>query len=323
MRNSYLIRSKNIFLSLLCIIVVILVSSQLVLAKGNVSKVNLFRIGNDINIKEGEVVNTIFSIGGKVVIDGEVRGRVIAIGKLISVGGKVDKDIASIGNNIVLKEGSIVGGDVISIGGRVFRWADTEVKGKIKEINRFGFNREFNRDFENLPFGSPRFFYWRNFYPLQIYFEGNFKLFKLITLLIVVGLAVALFSKQIRNIATFVSKEPGESLLFGILGMILIIPLVIILGLSIIGIPLIFLLIIFIIIASLLGVVSIYFLIGQRFLTTFNFKNTTSLWGVFIGLIILELIRTIPHLGGIIMLTVYLFGFGAVIKTRFGSKTSV
>ena len=323
MRNSYLIRSKNIFLSLLCIIVVIFVSSQLVLAKGNVSKVNLFRIGNDINIKEGEVVNTIFSIGGKVVIDGEVRGRVIVIGKLISVGGKVDKDIVCIGNNIVLKEGSIVGGDVISIGGRVFRWADTEVKGKIKEINRFGFNRKSNQDFENLPFDSPRFFYWRNFYPLQIYFEGNFKLFKLITLLIVVGLAVALFSKQIRNIATFVSKEPGESLLFGILGMILIIPLTIILGLSIIGIPLTFLLIILVIVASLFGVVSIYFLIGQRFLTTFNFKNPTSLWGVFIGLIILELIRTIPHLGGIIMLTVYLFGFGAVIKTRFGSKTSV
>lgn len=321
-RNSKLIKLKNILL-LLCIIVVIFITSQLVLAKGNVSKANLFRIGNDIHIKEGEVVNTIFSIGGKVIIDGEVRGRVIVMGKLISVGGKVDKDIVSIGNNIVLKEGSIVGGDVISIGGRVFRWAGAEVKGKIKEINRFGFNRKSNQDFENLPFDSPRFFYWRNFYPLQIYFEGNFKLFKLITLLIVVGLAVALFSKQIRNIATFVSKEPGESLLFGILGIILIIPLTIILGLSIIGIPLTFLLIILVIVASLLGVVSIYFLIGQRFLTTFNFKNPTSLWGVFIGLIILELIRTIPHLGGIIMLTVYLFGFGAVIKTRFGSKTSV
>ena len=321
-RNSKLIKLKNILL-LLCIIVVIFITSQLVLAKGNVSKVNLFRIGNDIHIKEGEVVNTIFSIGGEVVIDGEVRGRVIVMGKLISVGGKVDKDIVSIGNNIVLKEGSIVGGDVISIGGRVFRWAGAEVKGKIKEINRFGFNRKSNQDFENLPFDSPRFFYWRNFYPLQIYFEGNFKLFKLITLLIVVGLAVALFSKQIRNIATFVSKEPGESLLFGILGIILIIPLTIILGLSIIGIPLTFLLIILVIVASLFGVVSIYFLIGQRFLTTFNFKNPTTLWGVFIGLIILELIRTIPHLGGIIMLTVYLFGFGAVIKTRFGSKTSV
>lgn len=319
-RSSNLIKLKNI---LLCIIVVIFITSQLVLAKGNVSKANLFRIGNDINIKEGEVVNTIFSIGGKVIIDGEVRGRVIVIGKLISVGGKVDKDIVSIGNNIVLKEGSIVGGDVISIGGRVFRWAGAEVKGKVKEINRFGFNRKSNQDFENLHFDSPRFFYWRNFCPLQIYFEGNFKLFKLITLLIVVGLAVALFSKQIRNIATFVSKEPGESLLFGILGMILIIPLTIILDMSIIGIPLTFLLIILVIVAGLLGVVSIDFLIGQRFLTTFNFKNPTILWCVFIGLIILELIRTIPHLGEIIMLTVYLFGFGAVIKTRFGSKTSV
>jgi len=302
---------------------VIFVTQQFVLAQDDISRGSLFRIGNNINIKEGEVVNTVFSIGGKVVVNGEVKGNIIAIGKLITVSGEVEKDIVSVGNNIVLKEGSVVGGDVILIGGKILRWEGSEVRGKIKEIAKFPFAQNFYHKFSNSPFNYHPFFY-RGYSPsFGVYLGGGFSPFKLIILLLIAGLVTFLFSQQINNIAFFVSREPGESLLFGILGAILIIPLTIALGMSVIGISLIFFLILLIIIANIIGVVGIDLLIGRRFLNTFNFKNPANLWCVFVGLIILEMIKTIPYLGGMIMLAVYLFGFGAVIKTRFGSKVNV
>ena len=322
MCDSYLTRLKNVLI-LLFVIMVIFVAQQFVLAQDNISRGSLFRIGNNINIKEGEVVNTVFSIGGKVVVNGEVKGNIIAIGKLITVSGEVEKDIVSVGNNIVLKEGSVVGGDVISIGGKILRWEGSEVRGKVKEIAKFPFAQNFYHKFSNLPFNYQPFFY-RGYPPsFEVYLGGGFSLFKLIILLLIAGLVTFLFSQQINNIAFFASREPGESLLFGILGAILIIPLTVALGLSVIGIPLVFFLILLIIIANIIGVVGIDLLIGRRFLNTFNFKNPANLWCVFIGLIILEMVKTIPYLGGMIMLAVYLFGFGAVIKTRFGSNGNI
>lgn len=323
MCGPYLTKLRNV-LVLLFIIMVIFVTQQFVLAQDNISRGSLFRIGNDINIKEGEVAKSIFAIGGKVVVEGEVKGNIISFGKLITIGGKVGKNVISVGNDIVLKEGSIVGGDVMSIGGRVLRWADTEVKGEVKEKNIFGFNREFNKNFKNTPFNSQNFFHWE-YSPLQIYANRSFKLFNVIISLIIAGLILFFLSRQIKNIASFVSKKPGESLFFGILGIASFILLSIFLATSPMGILFIFLVVILIIIIGLVGVVSIDFLIGQRLLTAFNFKNPSNLCCLFSGLILLELIlleliETIPSLAGMIMLVIFLFGFGAVIKTKFGSK---
>jgi len=323
MPNSHFFRLKNILL-LLILIIVIFITRQSVLAQDNINinRGNIFRIGSNINIRESESANTVISLGGKVVIKGKVRDRVIVIGSLITISGEVEKDIVSVGNNIVLKEGSVVGGDVISIGGKILRWEGSEVRGKVKEIAKFPFAQNFYHKFSNLPYNYQPFFY-RGYSPsFGIYLGGGFSLFKLIIFLLIAGLITFLFSQQINNIAVFVSREPGESLLFGILGAILIIPLTIALGISVIGIPLVFFLILLIIIANIIGVVGIDLLIGRRFLNTFNFKSPANLWCVFVGLIILEMIKTIPYLGGMIMLTVYLFGFGAVIKTKFGSKSS-
>lgn len=323
MCGPYLTKSKNVWI-LLLVIMVIFVTQQFVLAQDNISRGSLFRIGNDINVKEGEAAKSIFSIGGKVVVEGEVKGNIISFGKLITIGGKVGKNVISIGNDIVLKEGSIVGGDVMSIGGRVLRWADTEVKGEVKEKNIFGFNREFNKNFKNTPFNSRNFFY-REYPPLQVYFNRSFKLVSIVISLIIAGLVLVFLPRKMKNIALFISNKPGESLSFGILGIFLLIFLSIFLATSLMGILFIFLMVILIIIIGLVGAVSIDFLIGQRLLTAFKFKDPSNFFCVFSGLILLELIlleliETIPSLAGMIMLVIFLFGFGAVIKTKFGSK---
>jgi hypothetical protein len=208
MSNSHFFRSKNI-LVLLILIILIFITQQSILAQYNINinRGNIFRIGSDINIKEGESANAVISLGGKVVIKGKVRDRVIVIGSLITISGEVEKDIVSVGNNIVLKEGSVVGGDVISIGGKILQWEGSEVRGKVKEIAKFPFAQNFYNKFSHLPFNYQPFFY-RGYSPFfGVYLDGGFNLFKLIILLLIAGLITFLFSQQINNIAIFDFKS--------------------------------------------------------------------------------------------------------------------
>jgi hypothetical protein len=68
-------------------------------------------------IIEGEASGDVFGLGQSVEIRGHVEHGAMAFGGDVIVVGRVEGDVATIGGNVIQREGSYIGGDVIVIGG--------------------------------------------------------------------------------------------------------------------------------------------------------------------------------------------------------------
>ncbi|MDD5170784.1 MAG: hypothetical protein PHN75_18350, partial [Syntrophales bacterium] len=109
-------------------------------------------------------------------------------------------------------------------------------------------------------------------------------------------------------------------LLWGILGLIVVVPLAILLTISVIGIVLIPLEIILVVCASLLGLIAVSRLIGEKaYLLFFRRSDQHMIRQTFWGLVIIWLIGWIPVIGWMIKVIAITVGLGAVIYTRFGT----
>ena len=101
--------------------------------------------------------------------------------------------------------------------------------------------------------------------------------------------------------------------LWGILGIILIVPLAVMLAISIIGIALIPLEILAVFLATLIGYIAVAIIIGKKLLTALNKDNPAVILSAILCILILWLIGLIPIFGGIVKVIAVIIGFGEVI----------
>jgi hypothetical protein len=252
---------------------------------------SIIKIGSDVHIENDMRVEDAVAVGGSVYVDGIVEGDAVAIGGTIHLG-----------------EEAIVHGDVVTVGGTIDQAEGAMIYGTTVDVGAFDFKNIFEgKHFFGGHRGIPKFF---TIIPLI----GLFALVLLLSILI---------PTELNTVASNIKNEPIVMFLWGVLGIILIVPLAIMLAVSIIGIALIPLELLAVFLASLIGYIAVAIMIGKKLLKALNNDNPSIILSAILGVLILWLIGLIPIFGGIVKAIAWIIGFGAVIMAvaRRNKKT--
>jgi len=251
---------------------------------------NIVKIGSDVTIEEGMKVHNVLALGGQITVEGFVENHVIAVG-----------------GSVVLTRTAVVGGNVISLGGIVVRGRGSEIHGNLTEINSDDVSAAISN-------------------ALSDEWEGWSWIFAIVSLSIFIGvliltlLIVHFIPKPIRIIATAVREIPAKVILWGIIGLILIVPLAVLLAISVIGIVLIPLEMTLVLCAIILGFIAVSQLVGEKLFTVLKRHDHNIVRETIWGLIILWVIGWIPYVGWMLKVFAIVLGLGAVLVTRFGTS---
>jgi len=266
-------------------------------------------VKKDIYVAEDEVQDNVISFGGDILIKGKVEESVIAFGGTITIEGEVGEVVLGIGSQITLKSTAAIKGDVVSLGGRL-----EKVPGSTVDGDTVYMELESLKDVFALLGG----FGAAGLIPLLI-------IIKLITLFIWFILAVllaAFFPRQLSLASSQIRKSFWPVFGTGLLTIIIFTGLVIfsvLLSFILIGIPILLALIIIGIVIKIFGRVTLFYFFGESLARAFGSKKPSAFLVVFLGLILVGLIGFIPILGALFAFVLSILGWGAVIRTKFGT----
>lgn len=253
----------------------------------NVDRHNV-HIKQNVIVKEGETVDQAVAFMGSVEVNGVVRENAVSVFGDITVGPK-----------------GVVEGDVVSVGGKIIRNAGSTVKGKEVVVGL-----SLNRIEEALLVGMPLLA------GIAAVIGGMVFVGALLGFVALAILILAVFEKPVAGALEVLVKSPWKSLLAGFIGSLLLFPILLALAITIIGIPLAFVVAVVAMAAVILGTVAVGQWVGSRVAQRLHW-NLTPLWMGLLGLTLLFLVMLIPFLGHLIQAIVYMFGFGAVLQSRF------
>jgi hypothetical protein len=254
---------------------------------------NVVKIGSDVTIEEGTKVRNVLTIGGQVTVDGVVENNIVAIG-----------------DSVVLTRTAVVGGDVFALGGIVVRGRGAEINGDVTEIN----TDDISAAIANA---------------LSEEWEGWSWIFAIVSVSIFLGvllltiLTVFLIPKPVRLIASAVREKPFKVTIWGLAGLVLVIPLAVLLAISVVGIVLIPLEMAIVLCAVLVGFIAVSQLVGRKLFTILKRQDQSMMRETIWGLIILWLIGWIPYVGWMVKVCAIVIGLGGVLLTRFGTNQHI
>lgn len=229
-------------------------------------------------------------IFGNVVVDREeeIDGQVVAVFGSVRVNGKVKDQVVAVMGSVVLGEDAIVGGDVVSVGGRVVRNTGSQTRGGVTEVALSDSNfpiyfRGWPRDWFDgspFPFGAlPR-----------LIGTGV----RLTLLLLLTGLALIVARRSVDASAERVSNNPLKVTVIGLIAEVLALPVLIltaiVLSISIIGIPLLLLLpfvVLGLIIMALVGFTGTAAAIGNAVQRRYSPGAQTPYMAVVVGVLVI------------------------------------
>ena len=249
---------------------------------------NVVKIGSDATIEEGTKVHNVLVIGGQVTVDGVV-----------------ENNIAALGGSVVLTRTAVVRGNVFALGGIVVRGRGAEVHGNVTEINADDISSAIAN-------------------ALSEEWEGWSWIFAIVSVAIFLGillltvLTVFLIPKPVRLISSAVREKPFKVTIWGLAGLVLVVPLAVLLAVSVVGIVLIPLEMAIVLCAILIGFISVSQLVGQKLFTVLKRQDQSLMRETIWGLIILWLIGWIPYVGWMVKVCAIVLGLGGVLLTRFG-----
>lgn len=242
---------------------------------------SIIKIGSDVHIEKDMRVEDAVAVGGSVYVDGIVDGDAVAVGGTIHLG-----------------EEAIIHGDAVTIGGDIDQAEGSMIYGDIVDVGTFNFKNIFEgKHFFGGYRGIPKFF----------------TIIPLIGLFALVLLLSVLIPTELGTVASNIKNEPIIMFLWGMLGVILIVPLAVMLAISIIGIALIPLEVLAVFLASLIGYIAVAIMIGKKLLKALNNDNPSVALSAILGILILWLVGLIPIFGSIVKVIAWIIGFGAVI----------
>lgn len=227
---------------------------------------------------------------------------VVAVGGSVTVFGKVQRNITALGGFVILKPGAYVGGEIVSIGGEVIKEPGAELAGRATTIY--------------MPHFIPSF--------ATLLKGGWLGLWATISVLVLVGflglaiLLIALIPDHMKTVVKSLEMSFGIMLLWGVLWMVLIVPIAALLAISIIGVILIPVEILLVVLALIIGYIAVAVFIGKHILASFM-KKPLPFIDAILGIVILFLIGFVPVVGALIKALLLIAGFGAVLATRFGT----
>ncbi|OGC03513.1 hypothetical protein A2276_01200 [candidate division WOR-1 bacterium RIFOXYA12_FULL_43_27] len=252
---------------------------------------NLVKIGGDVLIPRGTIVDRAVAIGGSVTVLGVVR-----------------QDVVSVGDDVILKNGALVQGNAISIGGQVDKNPGATVQKDIViyAVPPIEFGDE---QIQSVDQAKTAMILWK---------ETSILAFFVLAIIV-----ASLFTKQVGLSSYTMEKKPLASFLIGLLAVALIPFVLVLFLLTIIGIPLIPVLGLVVVAAFILAYVAAAQLVGKKCLIALRMRNKSMLIEVMLGFVLICIVAMIPVLGGIIKGLLMIAGLGAVAYSAFGTQQRV
>jgi hypothetical protein len=251
---------------------------------------NVVKIGSDVTIEEGTKVHNVLAIGGQVTVEGVVENNIVALG-----------------GSVVLTRTAVVRGNVFALGGIIVRGRGAEVHGNVTEINADDISSAIAN-------------------ALSEEWEGWSWIFAIVSVAIFLGIllltviTVFLIPKPVRLIAAAVREKPFKVTVWGLAGLVLVVPLAVLLAVSVVGIVLIPLEMVIVLCAVLIGFISASQLVGQKLFAILKRQDQSMMRETVWGLIVLWLIGWIPYVGWMVKMCAVILGLGGVLLTRFGTN---
>ncbi|TMB31197.1 MAG: polymer-forming cytoskeletal protein [Deltaproteobacteria bacterium] len=236
-----------------------------------------------------------------------VQGDVVNVGGSIDVepGSVVQGDAVSIFGSTTVQQGGVVLGDTAAVLGTVEVERGGQVMGE--HIN-IGLGKIFGRARKAKPRSM-----LSHLGPFGLF--PSLALFAVIYLLGLLGLRV--WPERIRSVGHAMFEQPVRSFVVGFLCWLLLLPVVILLFISIVGIPLVPLLPVAMFLAVVMGISALALRMGEA-MPAGPGERFVPPAALGMGTIALLLVAFVPLLGVPILFLVHLFALGAAVSSRFG-----
>jgi hypothetical protein len=282
------------------ILVLILIGNTLLLAAKNnknilvapgithTGSINSFKSSLDIG---GKVEDSIFLIGGQLKLSGEINGDVICLGSQVNI-----------------KDGAVIGQDLIVIGGHLDKAPNCKINGEFYYIRTKEDLKKIARTL--LPFlpesGDLTFF----------------KISKIFFWFILVMLTLLWRPLQVNQAADMLKKSPLRFGAFGLLTLLIFILLLLIfsiMSLILIGIPLLLALLAIYFLVLIFGRAVVFYFIGSKIAAVFKFKSN-AIFFIILGTVTYALLKFIPRFSVPLLIIMDIFAIGIGSGFWLGTK---
>ncbi len=306
------------------------VALALVLAMGDLGPAGaaevLLRIG-DLEIPAGTVVHgDAITVGGRLDVEGIVEGDAVATGGSVEVGGRVNGSVRAVGGNVHLRSTAVVGGTTTAWGGRVRVEPGASVGGAPQPPGPGLPPAPPPPTPFPVPPGPsvplpvpvpqpgpvpPSWWWW-----LPGVFGAIAALHVLYWLVVLLALAsfvsmawltAVFFPGTVAALAADLERAPAAALVAGLVGWVLLWPVIVILAMTVVGLVLVVLIPAVILIMLQFGTTAAALLVGQRI------RRSGIGREVLVGSVVLAIGFAVPHLGWLLAFAVATWGWGAVL----------
>lgn len=283
------------------------IGAQTINLEGNV-KGNVYLGGQDINISGSNIGGSLLVGSQNVNVDKDtvIGGSVMVGASAIKIDSQVKRNVFAGGATLILGDNTKIGRDLYYGTGT----GQTTISPKAKITGTVHKSETPAAKTPTVQKPTPTFMHAMNLGTSLISFFGA----------LVIGLLYFKFGgKSFTKTAGFVTTSFWKSLGVGFLVIISIVPAIIILLITIIGIPVAGLAILVIAIYMILAKIVVGAALGNWISMKFK-KNPSPFWAFASGLFIIYIFKLIPIVGGLVGFVVLLLGLGALTLQTF-SKT--
>jgi hypothetical protein len=271
-----------------CLMILVCCSGLLIgqdlCALGNDSEREIVKIGEDLFVVPGEEIGNALVIGGDAYVEGAVR-----------------EDVAAFGGSIFLGPRSRVGGDVTAVGGSIVKQEGAQVRGELSTIR--------TPDLSPI-FGMLSRFEMPELMPHILRSSGVMQFIGLLFLGILVA---AVMPGTVSHVSAVVENHLLSTVFWGVLTLLMIVPVGLMLLISLVGIVLIPIEAAFVICCGLLGYVAAAHLVGKKIRLSMKLSETSVMFETMLGLVVLFIASWVPYLGWFVMAMLVFLGFGGVM----------
>jgi hypothetical protein len=267
----------------------------------------------DITVSAGETQDKVFSLGGHVVIEGNVREDVMVIGGSITVSGEVGQSVVGIGSHIVIRSTAKIGEDLAALGGTLEKEPGCSVAGDTIYFQTRELGDRLFKD--GLLEGALSL----SIIPIIIVV----KLVVIFLWLIVAVMGAALFPKPLAFAADEIRKHFWPAFGTGLVAILVFTMLVFfaaLLSFILIGIPIALAIGVAGFIIKVFGRLAVFYLLGASVLGGYRSRTVSAMGAVLMGLLLFSLAGFVPVLGFLFTLAMNAVGWGIAIRTKFGSR---
>jgi len=278
-------------------------------------------VGQDYTLQEGErLEDDLLVLGGLTrLLEGSVvEGNVVTVGGETTIAGSVRGDVVAIGGSVDLASTALIEGDLV-VFGRARRHPEATVRGNTIE------GLEATKRFSHVPRmcngGVPQLRPSRPAKPEQA--ARSSETVRLVAtaavILFLTALVVALLPEHLTRVSEAMTQVWLLCCGMGILTILVVLILIPVLVIICLGIPVAIVLAIGLLVSILIGLAAAGNLLGERLLKALGAGGQPPLLTTLAGTLVIALVAIIPYLGPALAAILGAWGVGAVVLTRFGS----